>query len=182
MICISFFCFALLIAYLAVVACLKNNTRTARNGIPRMISTTYYQLQDYGNNGYGWVFSVVMGLISFGMTACLLDTGEGIQPLCFLGCGGLLFVACAPNFLDRDANKIHEVGAIVAAAGCVGWCLSVCWYIVLCMSLIYLFYLLYIGVKTLRSSTNTLRFHPWYWAEFTCFISTFLTYWVILIS
>ena len=55
----------------------------------------------------------------------MLDYCNGIQCLAFLGCAGLIFVGAAPNYIDRDTLPIHKCGAIVAAVGCVGWCMSV---------------------------------------------------------
>ena len=60
------------------------------------------------------------------MMVCMLDTGKGVQFLAFIGCVGLMFVGFAPNYLDDDDYPIHKVGALVAAAGCVGCGLPAC--------------------------------------------------------
>lgn len=101
-----------------------------RFGVPAMVSDVYYQLQDCTGSevigdkrkrNYGWVFTAVMVTCAVLMMVCMLDTGKGVQFLAFIGCGGLMFVGAAPNYLDADAYPIHKGGAIVAAAGCVGW-------------------------------------------------------------
>ena len=118
--------FLLLGGYLLLVA--------LRFGIPNMVSDTYYQLQGCTGSeiapfkhprNMGWIFSLLMVTVSFLMLICLLDTGRGIQFLAFLGCAGLCFVGCAPNYCDHDAYSVHKQAAIIAAAGSIGWCLSV---------------------------------------------------------
>ena len=163
-----------------------------RFGIPDMVSDTYYQLQgctgsevidDKRKRNYGAVFTGIMILVGGLMMVCLLDAQEGVQCLAFLGCAGLCFVGIAPNYVDKDVYPIHKGGAIVAAIGCVGWCLSVCWWITIIIGAIYLVYLLliqsakfadgiwYIGSKQVKS-------RPWYWAEIAGFLDVFLTYWL----
>ena len=163
-----------------------------RFGIPDMVSDTYYQLQgctgsevidDKRKRNYGAVFTGIMILVGGLMMVCLLDSGRGVQCLAFLGCAGLVFVGLAPNYVDKDTYPIHKGGAIVAAIGCVGWCLSVCWWMTLIVGAIYLIYLLlfqsakfadgiwYIGDKRVK-------IHPWYWAEVAGFLDVFLTYWL----
>ena len=105
-----------------------------RFGIPDMISDVYYQLQkcigsevidDKRKRNYGWVFTAVMLTSAILMLIPMLASGSGIQCLAFLGCAGLMFVGAAPNYIDRDTLPVHKCGAIVAAVGCVGWCMSV---------------------------------------------------------
>ena len=105
-----------------------------RFGVPTMVSDVYYQLQNYTgseviNNklkrNYGWVFTAVMVASSILMLIPMLDCGMGIQCLAFLGCAGLMFVGAAPNYIDKDTLPVHKCGAIVAAVGCVGWCMSI---------------------------------------------------------
>ena len=107
-----------------------------RFGVPDMVSDVYYQLQgctgsevigDKRKRNYGWVFTLIMFASAILMLIPLLDSGKGIQFLAFLGCAGLMFVGFAPHYLDSNEHAIHKAAAIMAAAGCVGWCLSVCW-------------------------------------------------------
>ncbi len=152
-----------------------------RHGVPSMVSDTYYQLQE--SRHCGWVFSLVMVMVAFIMLACIMDLGKGIQCLAFLGCGGLAFVGAAPNYCNDSEYKVHKTGAIIAAIGCVGWCLSVCWWVTLCTLLAYA---LYLGTMELLKTLNgiwyfsrKLEYHPWYWAEVAGFANTFITYWVV---
>lgn len=159
-----------------------------RFGVPDMVSDTYYQLQ--GTTGsevlggktkrnFGWVFSVVMVLIAFLMMVAILDLGRGVQCLAFIGCGGLAFVGCAPNYLG-DESKVHKIAALVSAAGCVGWCLSVCWWVTFVIALIYTVYLLVIDFFKVENGiwyiSKDVKFHPWYWLEIAGFADVFLTY------
>ena len=162
-----------------------------RFGVPDMVSDTYYQLQ--GTTGslvvgtdkmrnFGWVFSVVMVLVAVLMMIAILDSERGIQCLAFLGCGGLAFVGCAPNYLG-DESRVHKIAALVAAVGCVGWCLSVCWWATFIISSCYFVYLIYSDMSKWANdmwhiSNVTPKFHPWYWAEASAFVDVFLTYWV----
>ena len=179
--------FLLLVGYLLLMA--------LRFGIPNMVSDTYYQLQGCTGSeiapfkhprNMGWIFSLLMVTVSFLMLICLLDTGRGIQFLAFLGCAGLCFVGCAPNYCDRDAYSVHKTAAIVAAACCVGWCLSVCWWITFVIALIYTIYLVIIYFFKVANSFwyigKDVKFHPWYWLEIVGFADVFLTYLFMEIS
>ncbi len=148
-----------------------------RFGIPNMVSDTYYQLQGCTGSeiapfkhprNMGWIFSLLMVTVSFLMLICLLDTGRGIQFLAFLGCAGLCFVGCAPNYYDREVYSVHKSAAIIAAVGSIGWCLSVSIVPTLVILTAYLFY-------AYRSRGSNSR-RPWYWAEVSGFADVFLTY------
>lgn len=151
-----------------------------RFGVPNMVSDTYYQLQNTTGSevlggkvkrNFGWVFSVVMCLVAGLMMVAILDLDKGVQFLAFIGCAGLAFVGCAPNYLG-DESKVHRIAAIVAAAGCVGWCLSVCWWIT--EAIVILYALGMVIDKAFRGESR----HPWYWIEVSAFIDVFLTYWI----
>ena len=123
---LAFISFLLLGGYLLLMA--------LRFGIPNMVSDTYYQLQGCSGSEIApfkqprnmcWLFSLILVAVGFLMLICLLDTGRGIQFLAFLGCAGLCFVGCAPNYCDRDAYSVHKAAAIIAAVGSVGWSVSV---------------------------------------------------------
>ena len=150
-----------------------------RFGVPAMVSDVYYQLQnctgsevigDKNKRNYGWVFTAVMVTCAILMLIPLLDTGKGIQCLAFIGCGGLMFVGTAPNYLDADAYPIHKVGALVAAVGCVGWCLSVCWVPTAILAFIYL--LLINNADDDGECKSAL-----YMAEVAGFLDVYITYW-----
>ena len=82
-----------------------------------------------------------------------------------------MFVGAAPNYLDADAYPIHKVGALVAAAGCVGWCMSVCWVPTAVIALIYLLLVSF--------SDDDEGYKPvWYMAEVAGFLDVYITYWV----
>lgn len=160
-----------------------------RFGISDMVSDTYYQLQ--GTTGsdvlggkvkrnFGWVFSVVMVLVAFLMMVAILDLDKGLQCLAFIGCGGLAFVGCAPNYLG-DESKVHKIAALVAAAGCVGWCLSVCWWVTDIITILYILYVAYAFhlYEELAISKRHWLAKPWYWLEVSAFLDVFVTYWII---
>lgn len=169
---LAFIAFLLLGGYLLLVA--------LRFGIPNMVSDTYYQLQGctgseiapfkYPRN-MGWIFSLLMVMVSLLMLVCLLDTGRGIQFLAFLGCAGLCFVGCAPNYCDHDVYSVHKTAAIIAAVGSIGWCMSVCVAPTIVILTAYLFY----AYHSRGSKTR----HPWYWAEVSGFLNVFATYIII---
>ena len=168
---LAFISFLLLGGYLLLMA--------LRFGIPNMVSDTYYQLQPTTGSeiapfrkprNMGWIFSLIMVAVAFLMLISLLDTGMGIQFLAFLGCAGLCFVGFAPNYCDRDAYSVHKTAAIVASAGCVGWCLSVCWVPTAVIALIYLL--------LVRCSDDDGECNPsWYMAEVAWFLDVYITYW-----
>ena len=159
-----------------------------RFGIPDMVSDTYYQLQDTsgifkGQRKMGWLFTAVMMATAMLMLCCILDTGKGVQFFAFLGCTGLAFVGCSPNYCEQTEGRIHKAGAFIAAAGCVGWCLSV---LPLPTILIAATYAVYLMAASLFKVLNgiwyinkNVKFHPWYWAEVAAFADVFITVWVM---
>lgn len=151
-----------------------------------MVSDTYYQLQNTTGSevlggkvkrNFGWVFSVVMILVAGLMMVAILDLGSGVQCLAFIGCGGLAFVGCAPNYLG-DESKVHKIATIVAAIGCVGWCLSVCWWVTLLVSFLYAFGMIKVCDRNKFIGFKVVSYHPWYWLEVSAFLDVFLTYWL----
>lgn len=169
---LAFIAFLLLGGYLLLMA--------LRFGIPNMVSDTYYQLQGCTGSeivpfceprNMGWIFSLLMVTVAFLMLVCLLDTGRGIQFLAFLGCAGLCFVGCAPNYCDHDVYSVHKTAAIMAAVGSIGWCMSVCVAPTIVILTAYLFY----AYHSRGSKTR----HPWYWAEVSGFLNVFATYIII---
>lgn len=157
---------AILAAYLAATA--------HHFGLPDMVSDTYYQLGQKG-----WMFTLVMVTVAVMMMIAILDMGKGIQCMAFLGCSGLAFVGCAPNYCDKDAYPIHKGGAMVAALGCVGWCMSVCVWPTIAIIMAYALYIIryeiykiYDGVW--HTSRGKLRWL--YWGEVACFTDVFVTY------
>lgn len=179
---LSFISFLLLGGFLLLCA--------MRFGVPDMVSDTYYQLQNTTGSeviggkvrrNFGWVFSVVMLVVAVLMMVALLDLGKGVQCLAFVGCAGLAFVGCAPNYCDRDEYHVHKTAAIVAAIGCVGWCLSVCWWVTLVLLFLYLMGMLAVRDDIRHNSVfgwSLGKYHPWYWAEVAGFLDVFLTYWI----
>lgn len=150
-----------------------------RFGIPDMVSDVYYQLQgctgsevigDKRKRNYGWVFTAVMVASAILMLIPMLDSGRGIQCLAFLGCAGLMFVGAAPNYIDRDTLPIHKCGAIVAAIGCVGWCMSVNLAPTLLLAIAVL--IIYFPPAKKPKAVG------YYWAELAAFLDVFLTYWI----
>ncbi len=150
-----------------------------RYGVPCMVSDIYYQMG--GRDAYGWVFSLTMGFVALFALAAMLDSEWGADCLAFIGCGGLAFVAVAPNYADENACPVHKGGAIVAAVGCVGWCLSACWWVTLVVGAAYLVYLASAETRRLLGSVWWMRGltgqpRSWYWAEVAAFADVFLTY------
>ncbi len=151
-----------------------------RLGKADMISDTFYQLEAK-RKGLGFLFSLTMTATALLMLPAMLGMGKGVQCFAFLGCGGLMFVGAAPNYLSQDEYPIHKGGAIVAAIGCVGWCLTVCWWPTVAIGSLYA---LYMVAKSLYKSLDNvwwisslgIRWHPWYWAEVACFADVFATY------
>lgn len=144
-------------------------------GLPEMISDTYFQLKSKG-----WIFSIVMLVTSITMLISILDTNQGIQCLAFLGCCGLAFVGCAPNYITN--YTVHKTAAIIASIGCISWSLSVNIYTTVTILLIYLGYLCYIYLSKLISKIFYLPkqiFHPWYFLELAGFIDTYITYFLL---
>lgn len=171
MIVLSIVLFALLTSYLVGMG--------IKYGIPDMVSDTYYQ------GIHGKAFPYVLACVALGMMMCMLDMERGIKALAFMGCGGLMFVAACPTYLHcNECRAVHKGGAIVAAIGCIGWSLSVCWLPTLLIALYYCVYVFVLGLycvedEVMAKYTNTkgIKPHLWYWAEVAAFADAFISYW-----
>ena len=166
-----------------------------RFGIPDMVSDVYYQLQkctgsevigDKRKQNYGWVFTAVMLTSAILMLIPILASGSGIQCLAFLGCAGLMFVGAAPNYIDRATLPVHKCGAIMAAIGCVSWCMSVN---ILSTAILAVMLLLTLWIFNKIAQWEhwlaerdgrepNFKLHPWYWIEIAGFLDVHLTYWL----
>ena len=162
----------LLFGYLLAMAC--------RHGIPNMVSDTYYQL-----GKYGWLFTAVLTASALLMMIPILDSGRGIQSAAFIGTAGLIFVGFAPNYLSQDEYRIHKSAAILSALGCVAWCLSAnIWPTLIIATLYLLYHTAYTVHKAAempyRMPSIGSPWHPWYWAEVSCFADVFGTWGVMV--
>ena len=150
-----------------------------RFGVPAMVSDVYYQLKDYNGSevidnklkrNYGWVFTAIMVASSILMLIPMLDSGNGIQCLAFLGCAGLMFVGFVPRYLDSAEHIIHKSAAITSAIGCVGWCASVNLIPTILLAIAVLI-IYFIPAKKPKAV-------GYYWAEIAAFLDVYLTYWI----
>lgn len=164
MVTLSIISAAILAIYLVVMA--------IRHGLPPMISYTYYQL---GKNG--WLFSLVLVATAAVMLPAVLDAELGIQCLAFIACIGLAFVGCAPNYLSADDETTHKTAAITAAAGAIGWSLSVDCLPTIGIVSLYMLYVAYIGLAT-EKATKPVAIRPLFWAELAAIADLFATYWL----
>lgn len=90
---------------------------TLCRGVPVSLSVTYYEL-----GRYGWVFQLVMCLVCFCLPPVWLSVSEDyLQWMCFLACGGLLFVAAAPCFKLPLEGAVHYGSAAVCGVCAVLW-------------------------------------------------------------
>ena len=81
-----------------------------------------------------------------------------LSVISFLLLGGFLLLAAM------------RFGVLVAAAGCVGWCLSVCWVPTAILAFIYLL--------LVSNSDDDGECKPvWYMAEVEGFLDVYITYW-----
>lgn len=168
---ISIIAFAVLAAYLGVMAW--------KFGLPEMVSDTFYQLQGWRKDA-GVVFSMVMMCSALAMLPVMLEAG-GAQPLAFLGCVGLMIVGVAPNYCDKDTYPVHKGAAMVAALGCVGWCMSVSWWPTLLLASLLAAYVTVCEACRIFDavwymSRGKTYFHKLYWAEVAGFVDVWLTY------
>ena len=145
-------------------------------------------ISDKRKRNYGWVFTAVMLTSAILMLIPMLASGSGIQCLAFFGCAGLMFVGAAPNYIDIDTLPVHKCGAIVAAVGCVCWCMSVN---ILPTAIIAVMLLLTLWIlnkitqwKHWLAEHNgrepEMYLHPWYWIEIAGFLDVYLTYWLCI--
>ena len=58
------------------------------------------------------------------MPAMISATPDNFQILAFASCAALVFVATAPEYLDKSQKIIHSVSAIVCAACAIAWAIA----------------------------------------------------------
>ena len=119
-----------LVLYLAYVV---------KDGVPKSLSATYYQL-----GKAGWLFQLLMLLLSFGLFPIWSElSDDSWEFLCFLGCGGLLLVGASPLFKLPLESEVHHYSAYVCGGSAVLWqLLEGAWvWLVLCFALCALAYL-----------------------------------------
>lgn len=130
-------------------------------GIPSSVSDTYYQLGRRGRKR--WLFQLAMILPAMLLLPAWLEcSGENIQCLAFLSCGGLMFVGAAPCFKLELEGRIHYSATVVCGISAILWiCLSGMWYIPLAAVLI--------------AAGMGIRFRKWvFWIECAAFAATYL--------
>lgn len=88
-----------------------------KDGVPKSLSATYYML---GNNG--WLFQLLMATLCFGLLPIWSSvSNDAWMFLCFLSCGGLLFVGASPLFRLPLEGKVHHYSAYVCGGSAVVW-------------------------------------------------------------
>lgn len=103
-------CAAILLTYLCY-------TVWVGRGIPQSLSQTYYVL---GNRG--WLFQLVMSVTGIGLYyPWSAVTPDELLCLPFIACGGLLFVATAPQFKIRLEGPVHYISAVVCGLAAALW-------------------------------------------------------------
>ncbi len=150
-------------------------TMAVWQGIPPMVSDTFYQLK--ARTESGWCFTTTLSTAAVLMMVCLLDSGRGISVAAFLATAGLAFVAFSPNYLAQVERTVHKSAATLAAISCVAWCLSVCVWPTLGIVTAYIVYLIALDIATKTGHADDA--HPWYWGEVACFVDMYVTYWVM---
>ena len=70
----------------------------------------------------GWLhYFLLAGCAISLMPAMISATPDNFQILAFASCAALVFVATAPEYLDKSQKIIHSVSAIVCAACAIAW-------------------------------------------------------------
>ena len=87
-------------------------------------------------------------------------TPDEWQFLSFLSCAALVFVATAPNYLDRSQKYVHSVSAIICAVCAITW------------ASIVIPYALLGGVLLIGSIFD--KQHRLLWAELSAFVIAYI--------
>lgn len=125
-------------------------------GITKSLSASYYEVK------HGWLFQLALGITGLLMMIVLLEmTAERYKFLAFFSTSALMFVAVAPNFKDKLADKVHAVSAYISAAASIALvCLMGFWYVPLLFLLPTLLTIRFYGNKI-------------FWLEMWCFACVF---------
>lgn len=137
--------------------------------IPNMISSTYY-------SGGGIWFTLSMWVVALSMLVCILDCGVGFQQLAFFGCSGIMFVGAAPRFLEESESRMHKIGAVCGAIGCLTWCMSVNFIPFILLATLFVGSVFIYRMLHNGNGQKTYLF----WSELLAFICTYITYWSII--
>ena len=137
-------------------------------GVPWSLSDTYYQLEK--RNRPVWLFQAAMIVPAMILLPAWLEcSGESIQLLAFLACGGLMFVGSAPLFKEEFQSKVHYTGTAIAGVATVLWvCLSGMWYLP--------------AITFAVAGIIMLKYRKWlFWAEMAAFICAYAGVLIVLI-
>ena len=137
-------------------------------GVPWSLSDTYYQLEK--RNRPVWLFQAAMIVPAMILLPAWLEcSGESIQLLAFLACGGLMFVGSAPLFKEESQSKVHYTGTAIAGVATVLWvCLSGMWYLP--------------AITFAVAGIIMLKYRKWlFWAEMAAFICAYAGVLIVLI-
>ena len=90
-----------------------------REGVPYSVSATYYKLE------HSRWFSGCIALSAVLVLPPVLEVGDPAWSfLGFIGVGGMLFVAFAPNFKEELEGKVHMTSAVCCVVGSQLWVLA----------------------------------------------------------
>lgn len=167
----------LILVYVAVAIFIAYNAVAIKLfGIPSSLSITFYHFESI-RKGLGWIFTVMMWVVTLLMFIPWIEVTEVISSwshyLTFLPaitCIALLFSSMAGNARESEVvEKVHLIGAKLAAATAVIWICVVCWKIAYILPA----WILVIGgvahlTKTAKSARD-------YWWEMVAFGATFTT-------
>lgn len=148
-----------LISLVALIAYIVYAVRVC--GVPWSLSDTYYQLKK--RNRPAWLFQVAMIIPAILLMPAWIEcSGENVQFLAFLACGGLMFVGSAPLFKEEFQNKVHYIGTVIAGLSTILWvCLSGMWHLP--------------AVAFPIAGVIMLRYRKWlFWAEMAAFVCAYV--------
>lgn len=149
-----------------------------REGITYSISATYYKLERPG-----W-FSGCVAASGVLVLPPVLELGDPYWSfLGFIGVGGMLFVAFAPNFKEELEGKVHMASAVCCVTGSQLWVLANMPWILIAWAGWIIYTLIYMSYNVSGSLWYDFRgSKPMFWVEmvslftvYTCLIIKYFT-------
>ena len=137
-------------------------------GVPKSISSTFYELK------HGWIFTITLWVVAFTLLPTWLEVGNPyFQFLVFFSCMGLAFVGAAPHFKTYE-HDVHVYATAVCALSATVW--------VICnvplLIALWLVWAMYIAVQV-RGGKSFLECKPLFWAEIIAFVITYSAIFIV---
>lgn len=154
----------LIIAFYTGAVCAK------QKGIPYSISATFYKLK------HPYWFMSTMWFTAFTLAPSILEISKlSTEWSAFIAVLGLLLVGAAPNFKNKNEEKVHITGAVLCLVFSQIWVILNCPIGLLVWFAWVIYTIIYMGKKWKKDyKTSFIATHPMFWVEIAALVSVYI--------